>query len=328
MRKRRRTTAGGHTPRSERHVPRAVSWAAMAIVVGAITAAPLLGVGGPESGVPEPREPYDPIVVTGFSGPESVRFDAQQGVWFVGNWNGPASATDNNGMISVVRADGTLDTLDFISGGRDGATLHAPRGMTIVGDTLWVTDVDAIRGFHRRTGEFLAAVDMTRWEPGFLNDIAADDSGTLYVTDTGRNRIYRVRDMQSSIALEDSTLGRPNGITWHAREGVFVVVPFGGSRTLMSWRAGGELEPWRTLPSGGRYDGVEVLRDGRVVVASQADSSVYVLPAESSGSTGEALVRIGLEGAPADLGVDDAAGRVAVPYVARDLIELWPLGGI
>ena len=101
MRKRRRTTAGGHKPRSEMHVPRAVSWAAMAIVVGAITAAPLLGIGGPEPGAPEPREPYDPIVVTGFSGPESVRFDAQQGVWFVGNWNGPASATDNNGMISV-----------------------------------------------------------------------------------------------------------------------------------------------------------------------------------------------------------------------------------
>ena len=109
MRKRRRTSSGGHMLRADRHVPRAVSWAAMAVVVAAITAAPLLGVNGPESGASELRRPYDPIVVGGFSGPESVRFDPHQGVWFVGNWNGPANATDNNGMISRVRADGTLE---------------------------------------------------------------------------------------------------------------------------------------------------------------------------------------------------------------------------
>jgi hypothetical protein len=36
-------------------------------------------------------------------------------------------------------------------------TLHAPRGMSIVGDTLWVADADAVRGFDRRSGAPLAA---------------------------------------------------------------------------------------------------------------------------------------------------------------------------
>lgn len=334
MRRMPRTTSSDGALFGGRRAPRALSWGAVLVVAGALTSAaaapfPISTAAPPDEDGSVTRlgaQQAGPKVITGLLGPESVRFDPDQKVWFIGNWNGAASATDNNGMISRVLEDGTVDALDFIQGGRNGTTLHAPRGMTIVGDTLWAADVDAIRGFHVRSGELLAAVDMTRWEPGFLNDIAADDSGTLYITDTGRNRIYRVRGANSSIALEDSMLNRPNGITWNEREGDFVVLPFGGSQTLMSWRAGGELRPWRTLPSGGRYDGIEILHDGRVVVSSQTDSSIYVLPAESSGRVETVLQRIRLEGAPADIAVDAAGTTVAVPYVARNLVELWPIG--
>lgn len=331
MRRIRRAASRGRALLGGPRAPKAASLAALSVVAVALlasaVAAPLLGRHTSEPAPVHYPAPDDPIVLEGFSGPESVRFDPAQGVWFVGNWNGPASALDDNGMISRVLADGTLDTLAFIAGGRDGATLHAPRGMTIVGDTLWVADVDAVRGFHTRSGELLAAVDMTRWEPGFLNDIAADDSGTLYVTDTGRDRIYRIAGLESAIALEDSVLDSPNGITWNAGESRFVIVPFGGSRTLLAWSPGSAPEPWRTLPTGGRYDGVEIMRDGRVVIASQTDSSIYVLAADATLDADSVQNRIRLEGAPADIGVDEAAGRVGVPYVARNLIELWPLGG-
>lgn len=309
-----------------RRVPSAVSWLVVGLVVLAIGTA--VAAYEPRDEVllaapAAPRGADDPLVVEGFAGPESVKFDQVRGVWYVGNFNGPGGALDNNGMISRVRTDGTLDELAFIEGGVDGTTLHAPRGMTIVGDTLWVCDVDAIRAFDARTGEQLAAVDMTRWEPGFLNDIAADDSGTLYVTDTGRNRIYRVQGLDATIALEDSVLNRPNGITWHREEQSFVVVPFGGSRDLLSWRPGNAPESWRTLPTGGRYDGVEILRDGRVVLASQADSSVYVLAADAELDADSVRVRIPVAGSPADLGVDEIGERIVVPYIARNLVEFW-----
>ncbi|MGH7718701.1 MAG: hypothetical protein ACREON_07655, partial [Gemmatimonadaceae bacterium] len=85
----------------------------------------------------------------GFSTPESVLYDAEADAYFVSNINGSPGERDNNGFISRVRADGTVDSMRFIAGGRGGVTLNAPKGMALVGDTLWVTDIDAVRAFHR-----------------------------------------------------------------------------------------------------------------------------------------------------------------------------------
>src|SRR5690606_21634879 len=68
-------------------------------------------------------------------------------------------------------------------GGQNGVTLHAPKGMAIKGDTLFVADIDTVRMFHRETGAVLGA----RGVPGatFLNDIAVGPDGTVYVSDSG-----------------------------------------------------------------------------------------------------------------------------------------------
>jgi len=154
------------------------------------------------------------FVRDGFVAPEAVRYDPDQDVYFVGNWGpGPASATDNNGYISRMRPDGQIETLKFIAGGTNGVVLHAPRGMYIVGDTLWVADADAVRGFDRKTGAKLANVDFSALDRGFLNDVAADATGTVYVTDTGKNKLYKVQG-GPTVVLADSALGAPNGITW------------------------------------------------------------------------------------------------------------------
>lgn len=257
--------------------------------------------------------------VTGFSGPEAVRYDPDQDVYFVGNFNGGGNAVDNNGFISRVTPDGRVENLRFIEGGRAGVTLHAPRGMTITGDTLWAADVDAVRGFDRRTGAPLATVDFSGRDVGFLNDIAPGPDGALYVTDTGRNRIYRVVGGRVDGVTENELLGSPNGITWSGPAGAFVVVPFGGGNDILSYDP--ERSTVRTLRegTGGRYDGVEILPDGTIVVASQADSSLHVF----RGGSGRALVRTA--GAPADIGLDTRRMRVAVPFIALNSVEIWQL---
>ena len=47
-----------------------------------------------------------------------------------------------------------MDDADFGAGGtgRDDANDNGPKGMALVGDTLWVADVDAVRAFNRKTG--------------------------------------------------------------------------------------------------------------------------------------------------------------------------------
>ncbi|HEX2220153.1 MAG TPA: hypothetical protein VHG35_15225 [Gemmatimonadales bacterium] len=257
--------------------------------------------------------------VTGFSGPEAVRYDPEQDVYFVGNFNGAGDAADNNGFISRLRADGKVENLRFIAGGAKGVTLHAPRGMFIVGDTLWAADVGALRGFNRRTGAPLATVDFAALEPGFLNDVAAGPDGALYVTDTPKNRIYKVAGLTPSVAVEDTSLGRPNGITWDASGNRFIVVPFGGRQALFGWRPGQSgLEVFAT-PPGGRYDGVEVLGDGRILVASQADSSLLIV------ERGQPRRVARTAGAPADIGFDSKRRRTAVPYIVLDRVDIFQL---
>ena len=139
----------------------------------------------------------------GMNVPESVRYDAELDVWYVANINGNPSQKDNNGFIAKVRADSTGAVTMLVEGGKNGATLNAPKGMALHGDTLFVADIDALRMFDKKTGKPLGAVAVTP-KAQFLNDVAMGPDG-IYITDTGivfdakgvmshpgTNRIYKV----------------------------------------------------------------------------------------------------------------------------------------
>jgi sugar lactone lactonase YvrE len=133
--------------------------------------------------------------------PEAARFDPELGVYFVANIKGDPSGKDGNGYISRITRDGQVDSLKFIAGGRGGATLNAPKGMAIAGDTLWVADIDAARAFDKRSGKPIATVSMAK-EAKFLNDAAVGPDGAIYFTDTGTNRVFRVADGKATVALD------------------------------------------------------------------------------------------------------------------------------
>jgi sugar lactone lactonase YvrE len=261
------------------------------------------------------------FVRDGFVAPEAVRYDPDQDVYFVGNWGpGAASATDNNGYISRMKPDGQIENLKCIAGGTNHVVLHAPRGMYIVGDTLWVADADAVRGFNRRTGDKVANVDFSGFDRGFLNDVAADATGTVYVTDTGRNKLYKVQGQGGpTVVVADSVLGAPNGITWDAANNRFIIVPFGGYKGIRAWVPGTTTLTDAGMSTGSKYDGVEVLSGGRVLVASQADTSLHLF----SGTSGHAIIHT--LGPPADIAVDTKRNRVAVPVVAMNHVEIYEL---
>ena len=289
-----------------------------------ITVALILGACDDASdSAPEATAPADSsrlvATVTGFSGPEAVRYDPDQDVYFVASFNGPGSDADNNGFISRVGPDGTVDSLHFIQGGSNGVTLHAPRGMAISGDTLWVADHQAVRGFDRVTGELLREADFADQGTGFLNDVTVGPDGIVYVTDTGTDRVFRISGSNIEVAFEDSVLNMPNGITWDDDGNRFIVVPYGGTHSFSVWAPGADsLQSFANSP-GAKFDGVEVVGTGELIVASQEDSSLHLVTEE------ESTVLIALEGRPADIGYDPSRNRVAVPYIDRNLVEIWQL---
>lgn len=258
------------------------------------------------------------LSIEGLSGPESVRYDPDQDVWFIGNFNGDSGERDANGFVARVSAEtGQVDSLHFAVG-TTAHPLHAARGMYIVGDTLWVADIDGIHGFDRHTGAQLTFVDLARFEPGFLNDIARGGDGALYVTDTGRSAVYRVAGGVAEEALRSSDLGGPNGITWDPARSAVVLVPWEGRHRVHTWRPGGRLRAFAPFRVPARLDGVEIV-DGRLLVASQSDSTLHLLDAMAD----RPLIKVA--GPPADIGVDTYRRRVAVPYVGLDRVDVWAL---
>lgn len=272
------------------------------------------------------QAPERVTTISGFSTPESVLWSAKEDVWFVSNINGSPTAKDGNGFISRVSRDGVIDSLHFILGGRNGVTLNGPKGLAQVGDTLWVADIDAVRAFNAHTGAPIASVELGT-QATFLNDVAVGGDGVIYITDSGMgfdekgrvthpgpDRIFALTGRTATVAAEGDWLERPNGITWDGATGRFVVVAFGGPH-ILGWKPGvAKVDTIGTGPGG--QDGVEFF-GGDLLVTSWADSSVFaVSPA------GNARKVSGVN-SPADIGVDQLRGLLAIPQFLENKVEVW-----
>jgi sugar lactone lactonase YvrE len=271
-------------------------------------------------------EPTRVRSVAGFRTPESVIWYAAPDVYLVSNIHGNPGDKDNNGFITRVTPEGSIDN-SFIVGGRNGVTLNAPKGLALVGDTLWVTDIDEVRAFHANTGAPLAGVRIPN--AVFLNDIVAGPDGVLYVSDTGikfgaggmehpgPDRIYRIsRERQVTVALEGHMLSGPNGVAWDRENDRLIVAPF-ASASLLSWKTG-DQGPTVIATGAGQYDGVEVVNGG-IWVSSWADSSVY----RYQDGEGTNLIK-GVPN-PADIGYDGKRNRMLIPLFTEDRLEIWQL---
>jgi len=154
----------------------------------------------------------------------------------------------------------------------------------------------------------------THYPPGFLNDIVLAQDGNLYVTDTGTSRLFRITDRVVSVATD--TPFQANGITVNPANGRLIMVPWSGSDEFVEWDI--ESREFHTLgsaPTGGNYDGVEVV-NGSIITASQADQSLHVM------KSGVDKMAVRLAGRPADIGIDTRRMNAAVPYVGLDRVDI------
>ena len=296
-----------------------------------------LGDSTTDTAAPTPAAPAAPVAVggtkvltvAGFSTPESVLHDSTQDIYFVSNINGSPTAKDNNGFISRMRPDGAIENLKFIEGGRAGVTLNAPKGLALLGDTLWVADIDVVRAFNARTGALLDSVKLD--SAVFLNDVAITPTGAIYITDTGirfddvgnvlhpgPDRVFRIGlDRKVTVAARGDSLGWPNGITVDQVGKRFIIVSFGGAKSVLSWKPGDRV-PHTIAKGAGGFDGVEVA-GSRILVSSWADSTV------SAYETGQEVKVITGVPSPADIGYDAKRNRVLVPILSGNRVEVWQL---
>jgi sugar lactone lactonase YvrE len=265
--------------------------------------------------------------------PESALYDEARDVFYISNIDGNPSGKDGRAFIAVVPAESLAVMRVLVDGTTAGVTLNAPKGLALTGDTLWVTDIDAVRGFNRVSGAPVATISFASHDVTFLNDLAVGPNGALYVTETGihfapdgtmshpgTNRIFRIANRQVTEVARGEGLQAPNGITWQDTSGTWLVAPFSGTEVL-TWIEGDSVP--RPLVSGpGQYDGILALRDGRILVSSWADGAVHLI------THGVMTTLIRNVSAPADIGYDLRRGVVAVPRFQDGKVEYFQLRAV
>lgn len=163
-----------------------------------------------------------------FEQPESVVLNADKQSFFVSNVNGAPNETDGNGYISQMSLTGEVIEQHWLDG------LDAPKGMAVVGNNLYVADIKQ-----------LVVIDIAKKEISqrylapyakFLNDVAVDSDGNVYVSDMMTNTIHRLMNGSFTVWLRNEQLEAPNGLlvednqlivaSWgHMTDGFVTAVP-------------------------------------------------------------------------------------------------------
>ncbi|QBZ83038.1 periplasmic ATP/GTP-binding protein [Hydrogenovibrio crunogenus] len=259
----------------------------------------------------------------GFATPESVEYDAAEDVYLVSNINGSPFEADDNGFISKLSPEGKVIDLKWIDGASDNVQLHAPKGMTIIGNKLFVADITQIRVFELPSGKQLPSINVQG--SSFLNGITAGNGDYVYVSDTGMkpgfkssgtDAIYKVwENGKVETILKDPNMGRPNGIL--NDNGDIYVVFFSTAKMIKMDEKGHITE--MPKPFGARLDGLVKLPDGSLAMSSWESSSIDVYKNGEYETIAEFL------NSPADMGVDTKRNRLLIPLFNEDKVLILPL---
>jgi len=82
----------------------------------------------------------------GLANPESVALSADGTFLYVSNVSGEGEAKDGNGFIARVSTDGRMLQHEFAVG------LNGPKGVVLLGDALYVADIDRVVVIDANTG--------------------------------------------------------------------------------------------------------------------------------------------------------------------------------
>jgi hypothetical protein len=182
----------------------------MRLIALFLSAPMLLACSGPDASEPTDPQTQSATVPAleqlwvrdGFSGPEGVAA-APNGGYFISNVAGEGDAKDGEGWVAHISEAGDILEERFVD------AMNAPKGMAVLDDVLYVSDIDTVRRFQLPGGEALSDIPIDGAK--FLNDATAWN-GAVYVSDSGMSRVHRIDGEDASVWLESDALAGVNGL--------------------------------------------------------------------------------------------------------------------
>jgi hypothetical protein len=195
-----------------------------------------------------------------------VLYDNNRNLLFVSCINGAPTEKNGKGYISILQSDGNIKTLKWVTG------LNAPKGMCILGNKLYVADIDQLVVIDIDKAKISKSIQVEG--ASFLNDVATGSDGKVYFSDsnTGIIWIYAKGEVKQWIT---EGLNRPNGLYI---ENDRVLLTSSGSKDLkIIDKESGEFKVVTTGIGSG--DGIEYIgKKGHYLTSSWLGELFMILP--------------------------------------------------
>lgn len=271
--------------------------------------------------------PGEAAQITGLESPNSFVGDPAGKEYFISNINGEPEARDNNGFITKLNAEGKVIDSKFIQGGVADVSLHAPKGMALVGSILYIADLDQLKGFDKTSGKLVVVVSIPTsahtHTPVSLTDVATAPSGMLYVSDQAANSIYRIdpsADHRVDLLIHDERLAGPAGIAIHPRTNHLIAVSQQKGKILDITLDGQLTELESNGVFTGRFQnlsGVDFDQWGNMYVSDITKGKIWRMTRDHRFQVIAEYLP-----APADIGIDRVNNLILVPYHYVDAAEM------
>jgi hypothetical protein len=256
-------------------------------------------------------------VTAGVQGPESAYFDAASGFVFVSNIGGGGPTDkDGDGYLSKWTPDGKVIAAKWVSG------LNSPKGIRSFGERLWVSDIDQLVGVDISQGKIVEQISVPGAE--FLNDVACDVQGAVYVSDMTKNKIHRYRDGKLSVFASGDHLENPNGLLVVGKQLVVGGWGGGGAPPVLGRLFSLDLETGKktliTPEPVGNLDGIETVAPGSYLVSDWSAGKIFYIRQE-----GTVTLLMQLAKGAADLGYVPDKQLLLVPQMLENKVSAFPL---
>jgi sugar lactone lactonase YvrE len=197
------------------------------------------------------------------SWPETVLYDEKRDVLYVSNLY-----TDGTQFISKVKLNGELENLEWIG------SLIQPTGMALHRDKLFVVERANVAEIDIPSGQIVKKHPVP--SPAYLNDIAVDGDGNIYISDSQKGQILKSSDGQFSVWKGGADYAQVNGLHY---SGGKLYAGFSSDATLRSIDlASGEVKTLVKLDPGAVVDGIETDENGNILVSDYRGKIFLVHP--------------------------------------------------
>lgn len=242
--------------------------------------------------------------------PECVLFEPGQNVLYVACINGGPALENKGSFIAKVGQDGKVIKLKFTE------NLNSTKGMGVMGDKLYVTEMTQVAEIALATGKILNRYPIEGAK--FLNDIAIDtQKGVIYVTDSNDSKVWAITNGKASLVLGDSPLKGTNGLLFENNQ----LLIGNGDGSLLSMDPATKKLSTIAKVSGG-IDGIVALGNKTYMVTEWSGKIWYI---HADGTTELKMDTSKEKINSADIGYNPTTKMLFVPTFFHNTVKAYSL---